>query len=116
LRHQLALARYNQPPYLTHYPGLATLLDDSPGAPKGNVLRRNAVIGGKPASIDLRAMPYIDIGPVFGANDVRFVKAMPDGERSTFADLQIAPSSPALHEGFQVSPFHPLDAAGAGKQ
>ncbi|GAB7522859.1 right-handed parallel beta-helix repeat-containing protein [Paraburkholderia sp. 2C] len=116
LRHQLALVRFNQPPYSTHYPSLATLLDDAPGAPKGNVLRRNAVIGGKAASIDLRATPYIDIGPVFGASDVHFVKAMPDAQRGTFADLQIAPSSPALHEAFQLSPFRPLDAAGAGKQ
>jgi len=116
LRQQLALVRYNQPPYSTRYPSLATLLENAPGAPKGNVLRRNAVIGGKAASIDLRATPYIDVGPVFGAGDVNFVKAMPDGQRSTFADLQIAPSSPALHEGFQLSPFRPLDAEGAGKR
>ncbi|HEY3598482.1 MAG TPA: right-handed parallel beta-helix repeat-containing protein [Paraburkholderia sp.] len=116
LRHQLALVHYNQPPYSTHYPSLATLLDDAPGAPKGNVLRRNAVIGGKATSIDLRATPYIGTGPVFGPSDVSFVKAMPDAARSTFADLQIAPSSPALHEGFQLSPFHPIEAAGAGKQ
>jgi parallel beta-helix repeat protein len=116
LQQQLALVHFKQPPYSTRYPGLATMLDDAPGAPKGNVLRRNAVIGGKVASIDVRATPYIDVGPVFDTSDVKFVKAMPDAERSTFADLQIAPSSPALHEGFQLSPFRPLDTAGAGKQ
>ncbi|CAB3753855.1 right-handed parallel beta-helix repeat-containing protein [Paraburkholderia solisilvae] len=116
LRHQLAVVHYNQPPYSTRYPALAMLLDDAPGAPKGNVLRRNVVIGGKATSIDLRATPYIDVGPVFGASDVTFVKAMSDAQRSTFADLQIAPSSPALHEGFQLSPFRAIDATGARKQ
>jgi parallel beta-helix repeat protein len=115
LRRQLALARYNQPPYSTHYPTLARLLDDGPGEPKGNVLRRNAVIGGKATSIDLRATPYVDTGPVFDSDDVKFVKAMPDAQRSTFADLQIAPSSPALHEGFKLPLFHPIDPAGNGK-
>jgi parallel beta-helix repeat protein len=116
LRQQLALVHYNQPPYSTRYPGLATMLDDSPGAPKGNVLRRNVVIGGQPTSIDLRATPYIDVGPMFGANDVHFVKTMPDAQRSTFADLQIAPPSPALHEGFQLPAFRPIDAAGADRR
>jgi parallel beta-helix repeat protein len=116
LQQQLAQVRYNQPPYSTRYPGLAKMLADEPGAPKGNVLRRNAVIGGKTAAIDFRATPYIETGPVFGASDVNFVKAMPDAARSTFADLQLAPSSPALHEGFQVSPFRPLDTVGAGKE
>jgi parallel beta-helix repeat protein len=115
-RHQLALVHYNEPPYSTHYPSLATLLDDAPGAPKGNVVRRNAVIGGKATSIDLRATLYVDVGPMFGASDVSFVKAMPDAARSTFADLQIAPASPALRDGFKVPTFRPLDAAGSGRQ
>ncbi|MFC0401438.1 right-handed parallel beta-helix repeat-containing protein [Paraburkholderia rhizosphaerae] len=115
LRRQLAVVNFNRPPYSTRYPSLASVLADAPGAPKGNVLRRNAVIGGKATSIDLRAASYVDIGPMFGASDVSFVNAKPDAQRSTFADFQIAPSSRALHEGFQLSPFHPIDASGAGK-
>ncbi|CAB3781794.1 right-handed parallel beta-helix repeat-containing protein [Pararobbsia alpina] len=111
LRHQLTLVNFTQPPYSTRYPSLATLLNDAPGAPKGNIVRRNAVINGKPASIDARATPYIDVEQTFGSGDVSFLKAMPDSQRNSLADLQIAPGSPALRQGFQVSPFHAIDAA-----
>jgi len=34
---------YNQPPWSTRYPQLLSLLDDQPGAPKGNIVRRNVL-------------------------------------------------------------------------
>jgi Right handed beta helix region len=106
LRHQLTVVNYSQPPYSTRYPGLATLTNDAPGAPKGNVVRRNLVIDGKPTSIDARATPYIDVEQNFGATDARFVKSMPDAQRSTAADFQLAPDSSALHEGFQPPAYN----------
>ena len=111
LRHQLTLVNFSQPPYSTRYPSLATLLNDAPGAPKGNVLRRNAVINGKAMSIDARATPYIDIGTTYESSQLNFVKPMADAQRSSLADLQIAPSSPAVRDGFQISPFRPTDSA-----
>jgi hypothetical protein len=102
LRHQLTVVNYSQPPYSTRYPALATLLADAPGAPKGNVVRRNVVIDGKATSIDARATPYIDVEQTFGPTDARFAKTMPNAQRSTAADFQLATDAPALHEGFQA--------------
>jgi Right handed beta helix region len=102
LRSQLVARRVNEPPYSTRYPSLATLLSDEPGAPKGIVLARNVVIGGKALSIDGGAQRYVQLGPLFGASDVVFAKAMPDAARRSLADLQISHGSPALARGFKV--------------
>lgn len=41
LRGRLARIPHDKPPWLERYPQLLTLLDDEPGAPKGNVIRWN---------------------------------------------------------------------------
>ncbi|CAM2141931.1 conserved exported protein of unknown function [Pararobbsia alpina] len=105
LQQGLALVNFTQPPYSTHYPSLATMLTDAPGAPKGNVIRRNAVINGTPTAIDNKAQPYIDVQQTFGAGEVKFAKAMPDEARSSLDDLRLAPGTPALQQGFDVSTF-----------
>lgn len=105
LQRQLVTIKYRQQPYSTRYPTLATLLEDEPGAPKGNVLRRNLVIAGQATAIDTRASPYVKIEQAFGAVDAAFIKPMPDTARSTLEDLQLAPSAPALRQGFKVSAF-----------
>jgi hypothetical protein len=105
LQQGLGLVNYTQPPYSTHYPSLATMLTDAPGAPKGNVIRRNAVVGGTATAIDNKAQSYIDVQQTFGANDVRFARPMADDTRSTLDDLRLAPGSPALLQGFDVSSF-----------
>lgn len=40
---RLAESPYRQPPWSERYPQLLTLLDDDPGSPKGNTIRRNVV-------------------------------------------------------------------------
>ena len=105
LQQGLSLVNYTQPPYSTHYPSLATMLTDAPGAPKNNVVRRNAVINGTPTAIDAKAQSYVDVQQTFDTHEVRFAKAMPDDTRSTADDLRLAPDAPALQQGFNVSTF-----------
>lgn len=40
---RLAAMPYKQPPWSQRYPQLLSLLDDAPGAPKGNVIRSNVI-------------------------------------------------------------------------
>ncbi len=42
---------------------------------------------------------------MYGAADAPFVKSMPDALRSTFQDLQLAPDSLALRQGYIASAF-----------
>jgi hypothetical protein len=44
LRSKLDAIHFNKPPYSDHYPSLATILVDEPGAPKGNLVHDNWVI------------------------------------------------------------------------
>jgi hypothetical protein len=44
----LAATPYRRPPWSVRYPQLLTLLNDDPGSPKGNVIRRNVVWRCKP--------------------------------------------------------------------
>lgn len=105
LQQGLNLVNYTQPPYSARYPSLATSLTDAPGAPKGNLVRRNAVINGTPTAIDAKAQPYVDVQNTFDASAVTFARAMPDRERSTADDLRLARGAPALQQGFDVSTF-----------
>jgi hypothetical protein len=107
-RQELAAVHYDQPPYSTHYPPLVQILTDMPGAPLNNLLRRNIVIGNAtPLSADAGAQQYVAIEQMFGSQDVVFATAMSDVARATFADLALAPSSPAIAAGFQRSQFAP---------
>ncbi len=108
-RQELAAVHYDQPPYSVHYPPLVQILTDMPGAPLNNLLRRNIVIGGAtPLSADAGAQQYVAVEQPFGSQDVVFATSMPDAARTTFADLMLAPSSPAIAAGFQRSQFAPV--------
>jgi len=102
---ELAAVNYTQPPYSTRYPTLPTILSNSPGAPIGNLLNQNIVIGGTATAIDAGAQPYITILSMFGSVDVVFAKSMVDATRSAFSDFQLAPTSPAIIHGFTPSLF-----------
>lgn len=103
LRSTLQTRNVVKPPYSTHYPALVTLLTDDPGAPKGTVLTRNAVIGDGPSlAIDHRALPYVIVENGFGPKDIVFEKPMPDALHTTLRDLQISAASPALTRGFRA--------------
>ena len=47
----LKAVRHTEPPYSVRYPELARLLQDEPAAPKGNVIERNVLHGGKPVDL-----------------------------------------------------------------
>ena len=38
---------FDKPPYSTHYPTLAKILEGDPAVPKGNVVQRNICCGGR---------------------------------------------------------------------
>jgi len=56
---RLAAMPYRQSPWKEKYPQLLTLLDDDPGVPKGNIVRRNVVRGGKWLDVEKKAKPWI---------------------------------------------------------
>ncbi len=43
----LKAVNYTQPPYITHYPILAKIMDDDPAQAKGNRILRNIAVGGR---------------------------------------------------------------------
>ena len=102
---ELAAVNYTQPPYSTRYPTLPAILTNSPGAPLGNLLSQNIVINGTATAIDAGAQPYITIESMFGSANVIFAKSMVDATRSAFGDFQLAPTSPAIVQGFTPSLF-----------
>jgi hypothetical protein len=58
---RLAETPYREPPWSERYPQLLKLLDDNPGAPKGNVLRNNVVWRSKPMKL---AKEVVEFGTV----------------------------------------------------
>ncbi len=106
-RTELAAVNYTQPPYSTRYPPLVPILSDMPGAPLGDVLTRNVVINGTPLLIDSGAQQYVAVTLMFGSPNVVFETGMSDSARATYANLTLAPSSPAIASGFQRSLFIP---------
>jgi Right handed beta helix region len=102
----LRTVHYDVPPYSVRYPALARILSDMPGAPLGDMIHRNVFIGGSTTvSTDSGAAQYVVVETSFGASDVVFTTSMPDSARTTFSQLQLSPSSPAIAQGFQTSLF-----------
>lgn len=101
----LGTVNYTQPPYSLHYPALARIMTVMPGAPLGNTVHRNVVVNGTPLFADSGAMQYVVVDMVFGSPDVVFTTQMADSARSTFSDLQLSTTSPAIQQGFQTSRF-----------
>jgi len=98
LRKRLAAVPYKRPPWSTRYPRLVNILDDDPGAPKGNVVRLNVSYKGKWLDLDEKARPY-----------VTFEKNLVTDEDPGFMDLEkkkfrLYPTSPAFKMGFQPIP------------
>jgi hypothetical protein len=115
---------YNRPPYSTRYPKLASILNEEPAAPKGNVISHNICLGGnwdKPSgrvteSIEDKARPYLImednvVAPNSGIEgnksgsyiiaDPLFVNRL-NPEQGKF---RLAAESPALKIGFSQIPF-----------
>ena len=98
---RLEAVPYQQPPWSARYPKLVSILDDDPGMPKGNVVRKNVFYKSGSANIDGHAQQHgaIDVETVF-EDDPQFVD--PGG-----GDYRLRDSSPVFERipGFRPIPF-----------
>jgi hypothetical protein len=85
---------YQKAPWSERYPTLVNLLADDPGAPKGNVVRRNVQVGGTWADIESAAEKLVSFTDNLVDQDPGFV----DGAQSNF---QLRNDSPAFQLGFE---------------
>jgi Right handed beta helix region len=86
------------------YPGLSALLEREPGLPTGNVARRNAVVDGEPFHFQGGAKPALQVDRLFGKGELRFDAGPPLATRD-FGQLEPAPDSPAVRDGFPLLPW-----------
>jgi hypothetical protein len=98
MRQRLDEMPWTTPLWTDRYPGLATLLDDQPEAPRRNVIRRNVAVGG----VWKRIEPTAEVGTLLEDNlvdvDPRFVDA-------TRGDYRLRADSPAWAIGFRPIPL-----------
>lgn len=98
MRQRLDEMPWRTPLWTERYPGLATLLDDQPEAPRRNVIRRNVSVGGTWTRIEPAAEP----GAVIEGNLVGVDPKFVDAARG---DYRFQDDSPAWAIGFRPIPF-----------
>jgi len=100
---RLTPVNHGRPPYSKRYPGLARILSDEPGQPKGNVISRNICVGG-PWDIF-----YLSAENQFVRKLVKMEDNMSNGDGRLVApqrgDFRLKEDSPALKLGFKPIPF-----------
>jgi uncharacterized Ntn-hydrolase superfamily protein len=101
LPERLKAVPYKQPPWSEKYPQLVNILDNSPGEPKGNIVRRNISFGGKWLDVESKAMPLIQFEDNLVDKDPHFVNA-------EHQDFRLRPDSPAFDLGFQQIPVEKI--------
>lgn len=92
---------YNKPPYSERFPELVNILNEDPGAPRGNIVTRNICVGGKWDGIEGKARPLIKFENNLLDQDPQFV----DPARLNF---QLKGSSPAFALGIQRLPIEKM--------
>lgn len=103
MKKKLADVKWNQPPYSTRYPTLATMLDEEPYMPKGTAVLRNVALNCK-KWIELQDKlndQKIAIKDNFTAGDPLFV----DAEKQNF---QLKEDSPVWKLGFKKIPMEKI--------
>ncbi len=90
-----------KPPWSTRYPRLVNILQDDPGLPKGNIIRRNISVGGTWMQVDGKAKPWIRFEDNLVDTDPRFV----DREKG---DFRLRDDSPAFRLGFRRIPLEKI--------
>lgn len=101
---RLAAMPYKTPPWSKRYPRLVGILDDEPAAPKGNLVARNACIGGRWDGVHRAARPYVTFKDNFVTGDgPHFV----DADKM---DFRLKADSPVLQKlpGLGKIPFEKI--------
>ena len=95
---ELIALDHKRPPWSVRYPRLVGILEDTPLAPKGNIVARNICWTGKWEVPEPSAKPFITFENNLTEADPHFVGHPP-------ADFRLAADSPALELGFEQIPF-----------
>ena len=92
---------YQGPLWAERYPDLVGIWEDEPAAPKGNVVARNILQGGKWDGVREEARPYVTFEDNLIDRDVKFVGKPPE-------DFRLQEDSPAFAIGFQRIPVEKI--------
>jgi parallel beta-helix repeat protein len=111
LRQALSKVPYRQGSYLK-YPGLASVLEDAPGAPKGNRIIGNIAVGGAGFDVKAAAKPFVEVARNLTSGAIfRWPERLQPGFPHGVRDFELNPAGPAGTIGFQPIP---LDRIGPG--
>jgi parallel beta-helix repeat protein len=117
LRQALSKVPYRQGSYLK-YPGLASVLEDAPGAPKGNRIIGNIVVGGAGYDVKPTAKPFVefarnltDSGALF-----RWPERLRPGAPHPVLDFELKPGGPAASIEFQPIPLNRIGPGNGSNQ
>ncbi len=98
---KLEAVNYNQPPYSLRYPKLATILENDPLVPKGNVIARNVNFGGKWLNLQGVKREWVTFTDNYTEGNPGFV----DPENMNF---QLTEDSPVYKIGFKRIPIEKI--------
>jgi hypothetical protein len=104
---RLRAVPYRQSPWKERYPQLLTLLEDEPGRPKYNVIRRNISWGGTWLNAEKAAEPLITFEKNLVNTDPQF-EGNPRSTNGTILDFRLPPNSPAFDIGFEKLPLEKI--------
>jgi len=88
---------YDKPPYSVRYPQLASILEEDPAVPEGNVVRRNICVGGRWMDLQAVDAKLVAIEGNLIDGDPHFV----DKDKG---DFRLKDDSPAHKLGFKAIP------------
>ncbi|MDA1275416.1 MAG: right-handed parallel beta-helix repeat-containing protein [Verrucomicrobia bacterium] len=98
---RLASVPYQKSPWSDRYPQLLNLLEDEPGAPKGNTIARNISVGGKWLNLEKAAAPLVRFDDNWVDKDPGFM------DRDNL-DFRIRTGSPVFETGFKQIPIEQI--------
>jgi hypothetical protein len=113
LRKALRAVPYQKTPYSDRYPGLAQILERSPGAPVGNVVRRNVVIGGRSLLARDGAEAELEVERWFSGEAAPLVDSRAPADAREAVAFALRPDAPALREGFAPLPLARMACTGS---